>query len=87
MTLAEGARTAVVDGIRVELAGEPRPGHRSDLHYKFSDATTATPITNLQPYLAAAGHIVMMRADGQTFAHVHAEVTDSSGRTVFALPG
>jgi len=42
---------------------------------------------NLQPYLAAAGHIVIMRADGQTFAHEHADVRDSSGAPVFALPG
>ena len=28
-----------------------------------------------------------MRADGRTFAHEHAEVTDAAGRPVFALPG
>ena len=28
-----------------------------------------------------------MRADGATFAHEHAEVEDSQGRPVFALPG
>jgi Cu+-exporting ATPase len=28
-----------------------------------------------------------MRADAQTFAHEHAEVEDSKGRPVFALPG
>jgi Cu+-exporting ATPase len=87
VTLSEGSRTTVADGIRVDLAGEPRAGQRSDLHYTFTDAATGKPITTLQPYLAAAGHIVLMRADGQTFAHEHAEVTDSRGRTVFALPG
>jgi Cu+-exporting ATPase len=44
-------------------------------------------VDDLQPYLAAAGHIVIMRADGTTFAHEHAEVTDADGRPVFALPG
>jgi len=38
-------------------------------------------------HLAAAGHVVIMRADGQTFAHEHADVRDSSGQPVFALPG
>lgn len=28
-----------------------------------------------------------MRADGQTFAHEHADVRDGSGHPVFALPG
>src|SRR6185295_6487403 len=85
--LAEGPRTQVVDGVRVELDGEATVGTRSDLHFAFTDAASGRPIGDLQPYLAAAGHIVIMRADGTTFAHEHAEVTDASGRPVFALPG
>jgi P-type Cu+ transporter len=85
--LAEGPRTAVVDGIRVELEGEAEAGRRSDLHFSFADAASGRPVDDLQPYLAAAGHIVVMRADGTTFAHEHAEVEDDSGRPVFALPG
>jgi Cu+-exporting ATPase len=44
-------------------------------------------VTDLQPYLAAAGHIVVMSADGTSFAHEHAEVEDERGRPVFATPG
>jgi P-type Cu+ transporter len=85
--LAESPRTAVVDGVRVELEGDAEAGHVSDLHYTFTDAATGLPVDDLQPYLAAAGHVVVMRADGQTFAHEHAEVEDDNGRPVFALPG
>jgi Cu+-exporting ATPase len=85
--LTESPREAVVDGIRVELRGNAVVGERSDLHFAFTDATTGKPIDNLQPFLAAAGHVVVMRADGSTFAHEHAEVEDSHGRTVFAMPG
>jgi Cu+-exporting ATPase len=87
VTLAESPRRVVVDGVRVELGGQARVGERSDLHFAFSDANTGEPIDSLQPFLAAAGHVVVMRADGMTFAHEHAEVEDSSGRTVFAMPG
>jgi Cu+-exporting ATPase len=87
VTASEGPRATVVDGIRVELTGDVHAGGRSDLHYTFADETTGAPVTDLQPYLAAAGHVVLMRADGQTFAHEHAEVTDAAGRPVFALPG
>ena len=59
----------------------------SDLHFTFTDAADGRPVDDLQPYLAAAGHIVIMRADGRTFAHEHAEVADADGRPVFALPG
>jgi Cu+-exporting ATPase len=30
---------------------------------------------------------VVMRADGETFAHEHADVEDADGDPVFALPG
>ncbi|MFE7212213.1 hypothetical protein ACFY0A_28435 [Streptomyces sp. NPDC001698] len=52
----------------------------------FSDAATGRPVDDLQSYLAAAGHIVVMRADGRTFAHEHVEVTGADGLPVFALP-
>jgi Cu+-exporting ATPase len=87
VTLAEGPRSTVIDGVRVQLDGAAEAGQVSDLHYTLTDAATGRPVTNLQPYLAAAGHIVVMRADGATFAHEHAEVTDADGRPVFALPG
>jgi P-type Cu+ transporter len=85
--LVEGPRTAVVDGLRVSLEGEARVGTRSDLHFTFADARGGEPVTDLQPFLAAAGHVVVMRADALTFAHEHAEVEDSAGRPRFALPG
>jgi Cu+-exporting ATPase len=87
VTLAAGPRTVEVDGVRVSLDGTAEVGGSSDLHFTLVDAASGRPIDDLQPYLAAAGHIVVMRADGQTFAHEHAEVTDPSGRPVFALPG
>lgn len=66
--------------------GERQRGLRLDT-FSLADARTGQPLHNLRPYLAAAGHIVIMRADGQTFAHEHADVRDGSGRPVFALPG
>jgi Cu+-exporting ATPase len=87
VVLRAGPRSVVADGIRVELDGEAAAGGVSDLDFTCTDEATGRPVEDLQPYLAAAGHVVVMRADGQTFAHEHAEVTDESGRPVFALPG
>jgi Cu+-exporting ATPase len=84
---AVGPREQVVDGVRVELRGEASAGGSSDLHFVLTDAASGRPLDDLRPYLAAAGHIVVMRADGTTFAHEHAEVTDDAGRPVFAVPG
>jgi P-type Cu+ transporter len=87
VVLAAGPRTVVTDGVRVDLEGDAVAGDVSDLDFTVTDAETGRPVDDLQPYLAAAGHVVVMRADGTTFAHEHAEVTDDSGRPVFALPG
>ena len=87
VSLEASPRTAVVDGVEVELGGAARVGGRSDLHFEFTDAATGRPVDDLQPFLAAAGHVVVMRGDGETFAHEHAEVEDDQGRPVFAMPG
>jgi P-type Cu+ transporter len=87
VVLTESPREVVVDGVHVELSGDAVVHEPSNLHFDFTDATTGEPIDNLQPFLAAAGHVVVMRADGTTFAHEHADVEDSSGRPVFATPG
>ncbi len=83
----EGPRSVIVDGTRVQLDGNAKAGGVSDLHFSVTDAADGRPVDDLQPYLAAAGHIVIMRADGRTFAHEHAAVVDADGRPVFALPG
>jgi P-type Cu+ transporter len=84
---APGPRTAVLDGVEVRLTGRAHVGEPSDLQFAFRDARTGRPVRDLRPYLAAAGHIVIMRADGSTFAHEHAQVKTADGRPVFALPG
>jgi Cu+-exporting ATPase len=82
-----GPRTQMIDGVQVTLEGEFTAGERSELRFTFRDEATGRPLTDLRPYLAAAGHVVIMRADGATFAHEHAEVEDSKGRPVLAMPG
>jgi Cu+-exporting ATPase len=80
-------RVVVIDGVRVELTGDAHAGETSDLTFTFTDAGNGKALDNFQPYLAAAGHVVIMRADGTTFSHEHADVRDSDGDPVFALPG
>ena len=62
-------------------------GQDSDFALRFTDTATGRPVTGLQPYLGAAGHIVILRSDGTRFAHAHAETTDGRGRPTFATPG
>jgi Cu+-exporting ATPase len=84
---AEDEREVVTEGVRIRLSGDLHPGETSDLSFAFSDAETGRPVDDLQPYLGAAGHVVVMRADGSAFGHRHAETEDDKGRPVLAMPG
>jgi Cu+-exporting ATPase len=85
--LTPSPRTQVLDGVRITLEGDARTEQTSALTFAFADAATGAPLEDLQPYLAAAGHVVVMDAAGHSFAHEHAEVDDENGNPVFALPG
>jgi Cu+-exporting ATPase len=83
---AADVREYTGEGVRVTLTGGARLGDTSDFALRVETAS-GEPVDDLQPYLGAAGHVVVMRADGATFAHRHAETFDDEGRPVFALPG
>lgn len=61
--------TAVVDGYTVSLAGELVPGTESKL--TLSVSKNGKPVQDLQPYLAAYGHLVALRASDLAYLHVH----------------
>ena len=88
---AEEVRTVSVAGVRISLDGQVRAGRTSDLGLRV-ETDEGRPVVDLQPYLGAAGHVVVMRADGsrpqnQNFQHRHAESIDDRGRPVPAVPG
>jgi Cu+-exporting ATPase len=85
--LAGDVREQVVRGVRIVLDGDAHVDGTSDLAFRFSDAETGRPVDDLQPYLGAAGHVVVVRSDGSSFGHRHAETEDADGRPVLAMPG
>ncbi|GHJ17822.1 hypothetical protein [Micromonospora sp. AKA38] len=73
------ATTATVDGYTVTLTGTPEPGRTSRLTLTVSRA--GRPVTDLQPYLGAYGHLVALRQGDLAYLHVHPEGTPDDGRT------
>ncbi|SDK12098.1 Cu+-exporting ATPase [Nocardioides sp. YR527] len=75
--LEASPRSSTVDNLTVTLEGTPVADQQSDLHFRFEDSrfedSTGKVVDDLQPYLGAAGHVVVMSADGETFVHGHAE--------------
>jgi len=78
--LPESALTAaVVDGYRVTLWGELTPGESSKL--KLSVDKDGVPVTDLEPYLAAYGHLVALRQGDLAYLHVHPDGAPGDGKT------
>jgi Cu+-exporting ATPase len=66
----------VVSGdLRIALqgAGAVMAGRQATLAFRVEDPRTGDGVGDLQPYLGAPAHVVIMGADGRTFAHTHGE--------------
>ena len=63
------SRAAQVDEYTVTLRGVVTPGHESALTLSVTRA--GQPVTDLQPYLAAYGHLVALRDGDLAYLHVH----------------
>ncbi|MFV8173950.1 hypothetical protein [Mycolicibacterium peregrinum] len=63
------ADIAMVDGYTVTLAGVAKAGQPSQLILSVS--RDGKPVTDLQPYLGAYGHLVALRASDLEYLHVH----------------
>jgi len=73
------APSAAVDGYAVTLAGDLVPGRSSELTLTVS--RDGAPVTDLQPYLAAYGHLVALRAGDLAYLHVHPAGAPGDGVT------
>ncbi|TMR99376.1 hypothetical protein [Nonomuraea basaltis] len=69
--------TATVDDYTVNLAGNLVPGQSSRLTLTVSKG--GEPVTDLQPYLGAYGHLVALRAGDLAYLHVHPEDSKKAG--------
>jgi len=72
-------RTAEVGGYTVTLDGDLVPGEESELTFRVSAA--GRPVTDLQPYLGAYGHLVVLRAGDLAYLHVHPAGEPGDGAT------
>ncbi|WP_405783414.1 hypothetical protein [Streptomyces sp. NBC_00859] len=73
------SRTAHADGYTVTLSGSATAGASSVL--TMSVARNGRPITGLQPYLGAYGHLVALRAGDLACLHVHPQGAPGDGTT------
>ncbi|HEY9267519.1 MAG TPA: hypothetical protein VIQ11_23255, partial [Mycobacterium sp.] len=67
--LPPAATTATVDGYTVTLTGAGKANESSPL--VLSVTRNGKPVNDLQPYLVAHGHLVVLRASDLAYLHVH----------------
>ncbi|MUT65197.1 hypothetical protein [Paenibacillus sp. NEAU-GSW1] len=76
----EAELTQTVDGKQVELSFDQLTANKElMLNFNISDAETKQPITDLQPYLGAIGHVVILSEDAENYLHVHPMEEKGSG--------
>lgn len=73
------AASTTVDGYTVTLTGAPQPGRTAELTLTVN--RDGAPVTDLEPYLGAYGHLVALRQGDLAYLHVHPDGEPGDGRT------
>ncbi len=65
--------------VKVKFAETRHPAGRTlRLGCVVTDAKTGAPVNDLQPYLGALGHLILVNEDGETFVHSHPDELDAA---------
>ncbi len=77
----------VEHGVRVKLeANTLKAGKEATLRFTLTDAATNQPISDLEPYLGAPGHVLLVTADLTESNHVHPEEPATHGPVITFQP-
>jgi len=90
----DSVSTKTVDDLAATLSYDPAVfavGQYGHLNFHLSDAVTGKPVTDLQTYLGAFGHTLIMSEDMVDYVHSHpldilAKADDDGGTPQFAIP-
>lgn len=76
----------LVDGMRISLdASAAKAGHAEPMTVRIEDAATGAPVTDLEPYLGAAAHLIAVSPDMTEAMHAHPP-PDGGGPAVTLRP-
>jgi hypothetical protein len=87
---ADTSHTKTIDGMKISLewgGGELVPGAFVRLKYRITDARTNAPVRDLEPYLGAWGHTLILDADQSDYLHSHPTETLPEGVERASLRG
>ncbi|WP_438350486.1 hypothetical protein ACP8HI_07490 [Paenibacillus sp. FA6] len=76
----EATLSQVVDGNHITLSIDHLMANMElKLNFNIKHAQSNKPVTDLQPYLGAVGHVVILSADAENYLHVHPTDEQTSG--------
>jgi hypothetical protein len=79
-----GPAEQVAHGVRIRLeVGELAPRKAASLRFTVTDAATGKPANDLEPFLGAAAHMLIVRADLTEAIHGHPDEQDASSVVTF----
>lgn len=81
------ATERTVNGVRVKLdARSLKAGREGVLRFTLSDSTSGAPVTDLEPFLGAPGHMLIVNPDLTEADHVHPEEPAARGPSITFQP-
>jgi hypothetical protein len=78
--------TRELDSMRFELTlgpREPVAGKKLTLTYQITDVKTGEPVRDLEPYLGAWGHTLILSEDARDYVHSHPAQSTTSSEVSF----
>lgn len=78
-SLPSSTTVAKIDDYSVTLKGRLRPGDAGRLDLRVTKG--GRPVTDLEPYLGAYGHLVALRSGDLAYLHVHPNGAPGDGKT------
>jgi hypothetical protein len=85
--LVAGPTERVVDGLRIAIEARDLAARRAaSIRFTINDAATGQPVSDLQPYLGAPAHLLMVNADLTDAVHGHPVERDTAGPAVSFTP-
>src|SRR6478736_840134 len=78
--------------LSLKIDSQLKANQETMLNFYFEDAQTKQPIQDLQPYLGAVGHVVILNQDAIKYLHVHpmderVKGSNAMFHTTFPSPG
>ena len=85
--LAPTASEQMAGGLRITMeAASPMARRETVVRFRMADRASGLPVTDLEPYLGASGHMLVVNQDMTTAIHAHPDGAATTGPVVTFAP-